>query len=507
MRFLFKLDWLIALLAGVALVFAFAPMHFYWLLFISPAILYFLLIKYPAKSASLVGFFYGLGFFGIGISWVFVAIYVFGGTPAWLAVLITLLFSMVLAGFFALLAFILQQFFPAHNFAKVLVVYPALWALLEVLRSWIFTGFPWLILGHAVPGTAFAGFAPLLGPYGTSFLIVFASGLFLLAIVPSLSKGRLIARMQAANVAWLSLAIFFILAFLLKLIPWAHPVGQPLSVSLVQGNIQQSLRWDPQEVDNILTTYQSLTEGHYQSGLIVWPEAAIPLTPAEAKPLFNTLEEKLKAAHGALITGIPVSAGVSYYNAVIGLGEAKGLYMKRHLVPFGEYVPLENLLRGLIQFFNLPMSAMVPGNMSQSLITVHGLPIGVYICYEIAYDAVVRADLPEARLLITVSDDAWFGDSLAPAQHLQISQFQALATGRPLLAVGNNGISAIITPKGNLQSTIPQFMPGVLTGMVSGYEGVTPWVLMGDVPWIVLMLIALVFFYFKNKKAHQASEL
>jgi apolipoprotein N-acyltransferase len=501
MRLLFKLDWLIAFLAGIALVFAFAPVHFYWLLFISPAIFYFLLIKHPAKPASLIGFFYGLGFFGVGISWVFVAIYVFGGTPAWLAVLITLLFSIVLACFFAVLAFILQRFFPQNNLSKSLGVYPALWALLEVLRSWIFTGFPWLILGHAVPDTAFAGFAPIFGPYGTSFIIVFASSLFLLAAVPFLGKAKLINGWQVTNVAWFGLAIFFALALLLKLIPWTHPLNKPLSVSLVQGNIQQSLRWDPQEVENILSTYQALTEGHYQSDLIVWPEAAIPLTPTEAKPLFDKIETNLAATHSALITGIPMPAGVSYYNAVMALGDARGMYMKRHLVPFGEYVPLENYLRGLIQFFNLPMSAMMAGNMNQALITVHGLPLGVYICYEIAYDAVVRADLPEAKLLVTVSDDAWFGDSLAPAQHLQISQFQALATGRPLLAVGNNGITAIITYQGRLQSIIPQFMPGVLTGMVSAYEGTTPWVLLGDTPWIILMLLVLIIFYLKNEKA------
>ncbi len=488
----FKLNAFFALLAGAALVLAFEPIHLYWMGVFSPGIFFLLISRYSAGRASLLGFLYGLGFFGVGATWVYVAIYVFGGTPRWLAITITALFAMVLACFFAILGFILQKVFSQNTPSKILIIFPSLWALLEVLRSYIFTGFPWLILGHIVPHTIFSGFAPIVGAYGTSFLLVFCSGLLLMEVILGLNSGQQTFS-RGSNFALLGFVVFFVIAYLLKMISWTTETDKPFNVSLVQGNIQQSLRWDPEEVNNIVTTYLRLTPWNYRHELIVWPEAAIPLSPDDAAPLLEVLEKKLTQTHSVLLMGMPIREGIHYYNAVIAVGEGAGIYRKRHLVPFGEYVPWEKYLRGLVQFFNLPMSQMIPGEKIQPLITAYQIPVGVYICYEIAYDDIVRSDLPAAKLLITVSDDAWFGDSLAPDQHLQIAQFQSLATGRPMLVVGNNGITAVIDQKGIVRAKIKQFVPGVLNEKVSAFEGTTPWVRWGDMPWIILMLISVVF--------------
>lgn len=487
------LESFLSFLAGIILVFAFAPFHIFWVALISPAILFWLLSHHSPTKSAFIGFCFGCGFFGLGVSWVFVSIYVFGGTPTYLAALITLLFVFVLALFFALMGFLLQKYFNHNNILKIILVYPTLWALLEALRSWIFTGFPWLILGHTVENNVFAGFGPIFGAYGCSFWVIFASSLCYLAATPHFMKNPANQKSpwKTANAALLALAILLVTAYLSNFIHWTKAVEKPLNVSLVQGNIQQSLRWDPEEVNHILLTYQALTRNHYQNNLIVWPEAAIPLTPEEAAPFLKKINAKLEAGHSSLLTGIPLIKNGRYYNAVIALGHGYGSYTKRHLVPFGEYVPFEKYLRGLIQFFDLPMSNYLSGPVQQSLITINDVPIGVYVCYEIAYDYLVREDLPMAGLLVTVSDDAWFGRSLAPWQHLEIAQFQALASGRSMLFVSNTGITAIINNKGQIQSIIKQFEPGVLSGKTHEYFGATPWSILGDGPWIMLMLILL----------------
>jgi apolipoprotein N-acyltransferase len=493
-----KLDFLLALLAGILLVFAFAPAHFVWLAVLCPAVLYALITKQTAKRATALSFVFGLGFFGTGISWVFVSIYFFGGTSFLIAFLLTSLLVLALSCFFGILGFTLQRYFAKNNMAKILLVYPALWALLEALRSWIFTGFPWLILGHTTANSLFSGLAPIFGAYGSSYFLVLIGSLFYVACVPHYGESKFYG-WKFSNLSLTALIVLTIGVSSLSTINWTKSNSPALSVSLVQGNIPQNLRWDAKQVNNILNTYQALTPRYYQNNLIVWPEAAIPLSTEQAINFTDKIEKELETTHSALITGVPYVNKQNYYNAVIGLGDAQGIYLKRHLVPFGEYMPYEKWLRGLIQFFNLPMSNFLPGPPHQSLISVHGIPIGVFICYEVTYSSIVRENLPAAGLLITVSDDAWFGRSFAPWQHLQIGQFTALETGRQMLFVGNDGVTAIINSKGQLQSILPQFTTNVLNGHVAAYTGTTPWVMFGDLPYLIIMLIFLAICYSKPK--------
>lgn len=495
----FKMDALIALFSGIALVFAFSPTHIIWLAILAPAALYGVLNKHKPWRATQLGFIFGFGFFATGVSWVFVSIYYFGGTSFWISLLLTLFFVCVLACLFALLGFTLQKFFPTHHVSKILLVYPALWVLCEALRSWLFTGFPWLLLGQSTVNSVFAGLPPIFGAYGTSYWLVLISGLFFMASVPEYRHSTPHSA-RLANLSLLSLVILFAGVYGLSTIHWSNALKQPLHVSLVQGNIPQNLRWDTEQVHHILSTYQSLSEGHNHSDLIVWPEGAIPLATYQVSQFLQQLNMELTKTHGALITGIPYATPNNVYNAVISLGDAQGFYFKRHLVPFGEYVPFEKKLRGIIRFFDLPMSNFSEGLLHQSLITIHHIPLGIYLCYEVAYSQVIRADLPKAAVLVTLSDDAWFGRSLAPWQHLQIGQFAALETGRPMLFVGNDGITAIINAQGQLQSLLPQHTANVLDGTVTPYVGLTPWVRIGDRPYLLIMLIGLVLCYRRAKK-------
>ncbi len=500
MKSYYPLILLGALFSGMVLVLGFAPFDQHWTLLLSPLLLFVFLQKQTPTRAMWVGFTFGLGFFGAGVSWVFISIYVFGDTPIWLAFIITTLFICALASMFAILGYALQKLYPKNTLGKLLIVYPALWALLEAFRSWLFTGFPWLLLGHSLAGSQFGGWIPIFGVYGTSYLAVMTAGLFLIAGTP-FWNAKHSYHWVTSNVAVLGVMVLLLGASLLMFIHWTQPTGKTLTVSLMQGNIKQSLRWDPQEVDHILKTYTGMTLNHLDSQLLVWPEAAIPLVPEEAQPLLEPLNKLLLAHHSALLTGIPIRQGINYYNSVIALGNASGVYEKRHLVPFGEYVPFEKWLRGLIGFFNLPMSNFVAPGAPESLLVAQGIPVAMFICYEVAYDEIVRSDLPQAQLLGTVSDDAWFGHSLAPWQHLQITQFQALATGRQALVVGNTGLTGIVDEQGNLQSFIPGYQQLVLTGKVQAFTGSTPWVLLGDWPWLSLMFVGLLYVYWKHRRA------
>lgn len=272
---------------------------------------------------------------------------------------------------------------------------------------------------------------------------------------------------------------------------------------MVQGDIPQALKWDQAYVQTTLKRYLDLTEPYWHSSLIIWPEAAIPLLAQDAKPFLTLINTQATQAHATLMTGIPVQDGFTYYNAMLALGNGQGIYYKRHLVPFGEYLPFSSLLRGLINFFNIPMSDFSEGPEHQALMQANGHPIAAFICYEIAYPELVRTDLPQAKLLINISDDAWFGHSFAAAQQLQIGQMRALETGRYALFSTNNGITAIVSPDGAIQARAPAFQPAVLTGQITFMQGETPWVKLGTYPLLILLSIfcAIAFAYSYHKKA------
>lgn len=489
MNFLKSFDYrnLLALLAGGLLAFAFAPFHIYPLAILCPAILLMLWRNCLPKQAFWRGFLFGIGLMGVGASWIFVSIHEFGNTSAPLAIFITSLFVLFLSLYPAIQGYVLNRFFPDDTFPKLCLAFPSSWVLLEWVRGWLLSGFPWLFLGTSQVESPLRGFAPIVGEYGISFIVTLCSGLLIYAFYAwsAAKKWYALVSLIAIIFIWSS-ANFF------THIDWTKPQGEPIKVSLVQGNIPQQLKWDPEYLQSTLQSYYQLTQAHWDSEIIVWPEAAVPMLLQDAKNFLNTLDIAAKQHHTAFITGIPIQDGFSYYNGIISLGMGHGIYYKRHLVPFGEYVPLDSLLRGLIGLFNIPMSNFSAGPLQQNNLLTDHIIIAPFVCYEIAYPNLVLSLLPQANLLLTVSNDAWFGHSFAPAQHLQIGQMRALETGRYHLFSSNTGLTAIVSPQGKIQASIPPFQTMVLSGTIQKFVGATPYVLIGYIPILVLMGVLFV---------------
>ncbi len=471
-----------SLCLGATTVFAFAPFHFYPLAIICPALLLWLWYQVPAKRAAWRGFLFGLGLFGLGISWVFISIHTFGNTSVWIAASITGSLIIILSLYIALQGYLLRRFFSTYSTTTLVLAFPTLWVLMEWLRGWLFSGFPWLFLGYSQLPSYLAGYAPLVSVYGVSFLC-------------AMSAGLLINAWRGKKYFFFNLFILILIwatGFTLTHIQWTKKIGSPLTAVLIQGNIEQSSKWNPSRLQMILDRYQSITQKNWDANIIVWPEAAIPLVLDEAAPLLNPLSEEAKQHHTALITGVPIRTTERiFYNGMVGLGAAKGMYYKRHLVPFGEYVPLENYLRGIINFFNLPMSNFTAGNDQQTLMQVDDFSISSFICYEIAYLNQFLLTLPRGNLIITISDDAWFGKSWASEQQLQISQMRSLESGRYQLVASNNGATAIIDAQGHIIGTAPEFILTTLRGSVYAMQGSTPLVWLGLKPIIIILFVML----------------
>jgi apolipoprotein N-acyltransferase len=276
---------------------------------------------------------------------------------------------------------------------------------------------------------------------------------------------------------------------------WVSPVGSK-TVALVQGNVDQAQKWLPENRIPIINHYLELTEPHWDAELIVWPEAAITLFEHQAQDVLQALDERGKREHAAVVLGIPSVErvprdGYLTYNAALAVGDAEGRYTKRQLVPFGEYVPFEDWLRGLIEFFDLPMSSSQPGPLHQPPFRLGDLTSAVAICYEVVYGELMRTSAEDADLLLTISNDTWFGASIGPLQHMQIARMRALENGRALVRSTNNGVTAIVDHKGRLLDALPQFEAGVLRGSFPLLEGRTPYNRYGDFWLVALSLLTL----------------
>lgn len=482
--------YLFSFLIGALLVAAFSPINMSFLAWCLPVALMAMWFHVPARQAMFCALSFSVGFFGVGISWVFISIHRYGGTDSIIAMLITASFVLLLSTPHMAQAYYLQRYFNKNTIYKILGLFPATWVIAEWLRDWLFTGFPWLYLASSQTDGLFKGFLPVLGSFGTSGLMVFSAGLLYLFFARS-GKRRIVY-----------LAIFLLtisISLSVRGVDWTRPVGKPLNISLLQGNIPQSLKWDPNNVNLSLERYWELTKQQPKHQMIIWPENSVPLPAPYASEYLAKIDHYARTKQQSIALGIPIPAGDDYFNSMLVLGTSHGIYHKQHLVPFGEYVPFENLLRGLIDFFDLPMSEFIPGESHQALIDLQHVPVAPFICYEIAYSSLVRNDMPQAQLLLVISDDAWFGDSLAPWQHLQIEQVQAISTGRDLISTTNNGVTAILSYRGAIIEQAPRDVPYALMGQVQPRDGATPWVILGNWPWIMLAFLILAFGIFKRK--------
>jgi apolipoprotein N-acyltransferase len=295
--------------------------------------------------------------------------------------------------------------------------------------------------------------------------------------------------------------VMWIIGGLVLLINWSHPFGQPLKISLVQGNIPQQVKWSPEAVRPTLDRYTGLTNNHWDSNIIIWPEGAIPVPLPAASKIVDNFNHEAQLHHATLITGIPARAGFSgdYYNTIITVGEDQSVYIKYRLVPFGEYTPLAKYLRRLLSHFDIPMSNFLPGPAKAEQLTAAGVKISAFICYEIAFPEQVNRRI-DSGFLLTVSDDAWFGHSIAQAQHLQMAQMRSLELAKPLLFVSNDGLTAFINQKGNITAIAPPFVPYVLTATIRPYMGATLWQLFGMDPLLLAVTIMLIRAVINNRR-------
>lgn len=494
-RFPFYLRCLFALLAGSAIAFAFAPFHYYILAIVSSGVLLFIWQEEnDPRRAFILGWIYGVGQFGVGISWVYVSIKIYGETPFWFALLLTILLIAFLSLYPAFQGYFIKRFFPKTNATQSLLAYPSSWVVVEWLRSHFLTGFPWLLLGYSQTNTLFGSWAPIIGTYGVTFIVTLTSAMLLFFLRTKNKFNQLL-------VTALFLSLIFV-TWIFSLHSWTASLKKNLTFSLIQGNIAQSLKWSESNFENSLNRYQQLTEKHWNSDLIVWPEAAIAMPYDLMQDFINSLDELAKAHRTTLITGIPFSSEQKgfYYNGMLALGEGTGRYYKQKLVVYAETLPFQFLFQGMLDHFNLPAPNVVAGASEQSGLTVKDQRIAPFICYDIAYSNVVRNALPEAALLLTLSDDAWFGRSFAQAQHLEISAMRSLQTGRFQLTATNNGLTAIIDNYGRVVEQLKPFEDGVLSGKVELMTGSTPWVIWGDNPILILSLFVMSFGVYQRFK-------
>jgi apolipoprotein N-acyltransferase len=488
---------LLALFAGAIYPLGFSPFYLFPLTVLSLAVLFALWSTQGLRRGAWLGFVFGLGLFGVGASWVFVTMHTFGNMDTPLAALATLLFVAFLA-LYPALAGVVQSCFARHRPAlRVALAAPVAWTLVEWLRGWLFTGFPLLDAGYSQTATPLGGFAPWLGTYGISLAAALSAGL----LAAWFGRGWRAGWRFGAVLAGL-----WLLGFVAGLPAWGHKLGQPLRVALVQGNIPIKIKWLPQYRSAILGTYLKLSAAHPDAQLVIWPEGAVPAYLDDLPPGFVAdLKKEAKLDHQEFLFGAVdravVDGKVRYYNAATSFGATRAVYRKHHLVPFGEYPPMKPLFGWLLSSLQIPMANFSAGPTGQPPLPVAGQKAAVAICYETAFAAETAAMAPPATMIVNISENAWYGDSLAPHQLLQMARMRAMETARPLLRVDNAGLSASINARGKMLAVSKQFHQGVLMATVQGRTGLTPYVRFGNAPTVGLGFLALLGLIIVDRRA------
>jgi len=487
--------FLLYLLAGTISVLAFSPFNLWWISIVSLSLLLLLMVVNDESQPFRAGYVFGIGMFGYGVSWVFNSLYDFGDAPWIAAASMTLVATLVLSVFpasvLAIYFYITKQ---VSNSVIKMTVFTCLWVLFEWLRSWILTGFPWLLQGHILVDSPLSGIIPVLGVFGGSALIV----------VIAASVFHALTETRANQIKWVVfICVLSGAIFPLDKITWTQASSdEAVRVAAIQANIPFEMKWDKSRRNDVYQAYVDRTRMHWDSDIFVWPETAIPTFYRVANQDFIPLFEKeLVKQNAELISGVftydPTSDRV--FNSLVTLGDELQVYNKQHLVPFGEYLPLRWIFEFFRALVTIPMSDLSAGE-GPSIVILKDIPVGVSICYEAAYGNEIIRALPEAQFLINVTNDAWFGDSFAPHQHLQIARTRSLETGRYMVRAANTGISAIIDPKGRIKAQTSQFVDEVVKADILPMEGSTPFMRWGN--WAIissLSVLLLLIFVTKRK--------
>lgn len=497
------LSVLLAWLAGAMFLFALAPYGFWPLAIVSPAVLYALLIpEMSGKRAFLIGEAYGMGLWCVGAFWLYTSIHDYGDTPAWLALIMIALMGLGMGLFHGFLALVFNRMVGRQPLS-----FAALWVLQEWLKTWLFTGFPWLFVGYAFTEQYWlSSLAPVAGVFAVSFV----------AVLLAASIVELLRRRGGYMVAPLVLLMISTSLWLINP-QWTKPKGTPdLSVSLIQGNIPQDLKWLTEYKVETLKIYASLTRTEWGRDVVVWPESSIPMFQTEAVGFISEMVEMAKDTDTTWVTGIPYKDEAAFdastdkyppfYNSVIALGaEADGLYKKQRLVPFGEYIPFEGLLDILPNLAgSKDIMSYSRGSDQQSPLRIRGHNLGAAVCYEVAYPDTTRKNAIDTDFLLTISNDAWFGTSAGPLQHLQMVQMRALENGRWFMRATNTGVTAIIDHKGRIVKRAPQFERTVLRGDIQARVGNTPFMIFGQYPILIIIALLLLLSYLGKRASTRA---
>lgn len=473
---------------------AFAPFGLYFLMpvFLLPAL--FTCLNSPPRVAAKQLFWFGTGWFLSGTYWLYISIHVFGQAPLWVAILIMVCLVLIMAAYCSAAGWMISRLVKGDTW-RLLIIAPAAWVSIEWLRGWFLSGFPWLAVGYSQIDSPLSGWVPLIGIYGTSVLTVLSSAALLVVMIVS---GR--QRWLAAGIVVLP----WIIGAALQPVQWTQATDQSLRTTIVQGGVSQDRKWSREQFQPTLDLYRNATLKHRQSDLVVWPEVAIPAVLDQVENYLGVLQSDLRVQPKTLLFGILERnlASQKTYNSVVMLdGHDRQIYRKRHLVPFGEFFPVPDFVRRWMRLMSLPSSDLSAGDDEQPLLeSLSGNKLAVAICYEDAYGAEQLYALPEATVLINVSNDAWFGDSIAPHQHLEIARMRALEAGRYVVRATNTGLSAFIGPKGELLDIAPQFESATMTMDVIPYTGSTPYVRTGNWPVISLLFVILVWFAWRTRQ-------
>ena len=483
--------WPLLLVSGALVTLSFAPFHLWPLALVGLWIFASAIKRRSTGTIFWIALVFGLGLFSTGASWVYVSIYTYGVPSIPIAGGATAMFALVLAIAFA----VPWMFYPllSRSLGQDLLAFPALWVVMEWSRGFLFTGFPWLFLGYAHTDSLLTSWAPIIGALGISFIIAFTAAAF--SDFTQFQKGLF------RKVFYVAVCAGFWGAFYeLEQYQWTAEMDESMTVRLVQGNIDQAVKWDPAELENNIDAYVDTTGQEWNVDLIVWPEAAIPRAKHQAIELLESIHESTAARNTGFITGIPVYnfEERQFHNSLIALGAADGEYHKQKLVPFGEYIPMKSVVGPVIELVELPLSDMSSGSDDQGLIKVGNFLISPAICYEIAYSDLVSEMTAYANAIVTISNDTWFGSSIGPHQHFQIAQMRALENAKPVIRTTNNGITGLISADGKIISTIPQFERLSMDGVIDPRSGQTPYNEWGEKPLLYAMLGLLGLFFLRN---------
>ena len=477
-------------LLGALAVLGFAPFYIFPLTILSLAGLCYLWMKAAnAKAAFKLGFSYGLGLYVVGIYWIYISLHDFGGMPWWFAGFSTFCLCAFMALFVGLVGW------ASKKLGSPIISIAVLWGLSDWIRCWIFTGFPWLTMGYSqAPHSPLAGYMPLVGVYGVSVIAVFVA-----ALIASWFAN------PSQNSAWkrnviAAFVLIIVTGNVLKIIDWTTPVGSVINVALVQGNISQTEKWSPEKAQSTIDQYLSMVIAS-KAELIILPETALPVLSSQLDPsVKQILKAHAKQNNGDIIVGmVEYNEGSNntvgeYFNSAISFGNnPTQTYSKNHLVPFGEFIPLKQVFGWIYRdWLNMPLSDLSRGGTHQTPMNLVNQKVAVNICYEDVFGEEIIRQLPEATLLVNISNDAWYGQSYAASQHMQFSQARALETGRFMLRATNTGVTAVIDPHGYVLAHAPHDVQTTLDVTAHGYSGSTPYVHWGNWPFIVFCFAVLI---------------